>query len=264
MDLGLNGKTALVTAGSRGFGLATALELAREGADVALCARGEDDLAEASAAIQAAGPGRVFASQVDVTHGDDVDHFVTETEHFLGPVDLMLINAGGPPAGTFDEVDLDQWETAYRLTLEAAVRLCQRVVPIMRQRGFGRVVQVTSVTVKQHLNNLMLSNVIRPAAHSLIKQLARESAADGVTLNSVAPGFHTTSAIDRIVADKIAKGEAVDRDEVLAGWQADIPAGRLGDTAELGALIAFLMSEQAGYITGQCIAADGGWIQGTF
>ena len=264
MDLGLRGKTALVTAGSRGFGLATALELAAEGVHVALCARGEDDLRDAAAAVEAAGPGRVLPGPVDVTDAQAVDRFVTEVEQGLGPVDLLLINAGGPPAGTFDEVDLDQWETAYRLTLESAVRLCKRIVPGMKDRGFGRVVQVTSVTVKQHLNNLMLSNVIRPAAHSLIKQLARESAAFGVTLNSVAPGFHVTSAIDRIVTDRIAKGQAVDRAEVLAGWEAEIPAGRLGRPEELAALIVFLMSERAGYVTGQIIAADGGWVQGTF
>jgi len=264
MDLGIGGRIALVTAGSRGFGLATALELAREGAHVALCARGGDDLASATAAVQAAGKGRVLAGRVDVTDDAAVERFIADVEHGLGPIDLMLINAGGPPTGTFDEVDLGQWEAAYRLTLESAVRLCRRVLPGMRQRGYGRVVQVTSVTVKQHLNNLMLSNVIRPAAHSLIKQLARESAADGVTLNSVAPGFHTTSAIDRIVDDRIAKGEAADRAAVLAAWEEAIPAGRLGEPGELAALITFLMSERAGYITGQCIAADGGWVQGTF
>jgi len=264
MDLGLRGKTALVTAGSRGFGLATAVELAREGADVALCARGEEDLASATALVGAAGPGRVLPGSVDVTDADAVERFATEVEHGLGPVDLMLVNAGGPPAGTFDEIDLEQWDEAYRLTLESAVRLCKRVLPGMRERKFGRVVQVTSVTVRQHVHNLMLSNVIRPAAHALIKQLARESAADGVTLNSVAPGFHTTSAIDRIVADRIAKGQAADRGEVLAGWEREIPAGRLGEPEELAALIVFLMSEQAGYVTGQVIAADGGWVQGTF
>ncbi len=264
MDLGVKGRVALVTAGSRGFGLATALELAREGADVALCARGEDDLAAAAAAVQAAGAGRVLPGRVDVTDGEAVERFVTEVEHSLGPVDLMLINAGGPPAGFFDDIGLDAWESAYRLTLESAVRLCRRVVPGMRERGYGRVVQVTSVTVKQHLPNLMLSNVIRPAAHSMIKQLAREAAPDGVTLNSVGPGFHTTSAIDRIVADRIARGDAADRAEVLAGWEAEIPAGRLGDPEELAALITFLMSERAGYVTGQFIAADGGWVQGTF
>lgn len=264
MDLGLTDRVAVVTAGSRGLGLAAAVLLAREGAHVALCARGAEDLKNAARLVDAAGPGRVLPELVDVTDNDAVERFLAEVEMGLGPPDLLLINAGGPPAGGVDAHDLHGWEAAYRLTLESAVRLCRLIVPGMRERGFGRVVQVTSVTAKQHVAGLALSNVLRPAAHALLKELAREAAPDGVTLNSVAPGFHRTSAIDRIVADRIASGRAADRDEVLAGWEAEIPAGRLGDPEELAALIVFLMSEQAGYITGQVITADGGWTRGTF
>ncbi len=263
MDLGLKDKIGLVTAGSRGFGLATAKQLAAEGAHVALCARGAEDLAAATAEIDAAGVGRVWAAQVDVTDGVGVARFVAEVEHELGPVDVALINAGGPPAGVFEAIDLEQWEAAYRLNLESAVRLCSLLLPGMRDRGYGRIVQVTSVTVKQPLDNLMLSNVIRPAAHALIHHLAREAAPDGVTLNSVAPGFHTHQRHRPLVADRIAKGEAADRAEVLAGWEKEIPAGRLGEPEELAALAVFLMSEAAGYVTGQCIVSDGGWVRGT-
>lgn len=264
MDLGLDGRVAVVTAGSRGLGLAAAVELAREGAHVALCARGADDLKDAVAQVDAAGPGKVLPELVDVTDDAAVADFLYAAEAALGPPDLLLINAGGPPAGGVDAHGLDAWEAAYRLTLESAVRLCRMVVPGMRRRGYGRVVQITSVTAKQHVAGLALSNVLRPAAHALLKELAREAAADNVTLNSVAPGFHETSAIDRIVADRIAKGEARDRAEVLAGWEREIPAGRLGRPEELAALIVFLLSERAGYITGQVIAADGGWTRGTF
>ncbi|HRX51282.1 MAG TPA: SDR family oxidoreductase [Candidatus Krumholzibacteria bacterium] len=264
MDLGLAGKVAVVAAGSRGLGLAAAVELAREGAHVALCARGAEDLKEAVAQVDAAGPGKVLPELVDVTDDASVRGFLAEVERGLGPPDLLLINAGGPPAGGVDAHDLDAWEAAYRLNLESAVRWCRLVVPGMRARRFGRVVQITSVTVKQPVAGLALSNVLRPAAHALLKELAREAAADNVTLNSVAPGFHRTSAIDRIVADRLASGQARDRAEVLAGWEREIPAGRLGEPAELAALVAFLMSERAGYITGQLIAADGGWVRGTF
>jgi 3-oxoacyl-[acyl-carrier protein] reductase len=264
MDLGIKGKVALVTAGSRGFGRAVAISLAGEGATVAVCARGEDALGAVVPEIKAAGNGRVLPGVVDVTDGDAIAGFVQEIEHELGPIDLMLLNAGGPPAGDFPELDLQQWEDAYRLNLESSVRLCGLVLPGMKQRGFGRIVQITSVTVKQPVENLILSNVIRPATHALIKNLSVQAAPHGVTMNTVAPGFHLTSAVERLITKKIETGAAATREDVLAGWQADIPAGRLGDADEFAALCVFLMSQQAAYITGQCIAADGGWIKGTF
>ena len=262
MDLGLGNRVALLTAASRGFGLATALQLAAEGARVALCARGAADLERARRAVSAAGCPQVIAAPVDLTDGPAVEQFVARVERDLGPIDLALINAGGPPAGNLADLDLDAWEAAYRLTLESAVRLCRRLLPGMRRRRFGRIVQITSVTARQPLSGLTLSNVLRPAAHALIHDLARQAAADGVTLNSVAPGFHATSAIERIIAERLASGAAATRAEVLAGWEAEIPAGRLGRPEELAALICFLMSSHAAYITGQCIVADGGWVAG--
>jgi 3-oxoacyl-[acyl-carrier protein] reductase len=251
-------------AGSRGFGRAVAEGLGGEGAQVALCARGEADLAEAVAAVRAAGAARVLPGVVDVTDARAVSDFVTEVEHALGPVELLLVNGGGPPAGNFFELDDAQWQAALELNLLSAVRLCRRVLPGMMERGWGRIVQVTSVTVRQPVENLLLSNVVRPAAHALIKNLALEAAPRGVTLNSVAPGFHLTSAVERLIDRKLEQGAASSREEVLAGWEAEIPAGRLGEARELAALILFLMSDGAGYVTGQCIAGDGGWIKGTF
>ena len=164
MDLGLKDRTALVTAGSRGFGLATAQELAAEGARVALCARGAADLEAAAAAVAAvAGADRVTARALDVTDDAAVADYVGHVEKTLGPIDLMLVNAGGPPAGTFRDVDLDQWEAAYRLTLESAVRLCRLVLLGMMERRFGRIVAITSVSVRQPVENLLLSSVLRPA-----------------------------------------------------------------------------------------------------
>jgi 3-oxoacyl-[acyl-carrier protein] reductase len=265
MDLGLRGRTAVVTAGSRGFGLATALRLAEEGARVALCARGEEDLAAAAAAVaeRAGSDDRVCYRTVDVTDDAAVTDFLDHAAEVLGPVDLLLVNAGGPVAGRFLEIDLAQWEAAYRLTIESAVRLCRRVVPGMVERRFGRIVAITSVSVRQPVENLLLSSALRPAVQGLVKSLAEEVAPAGVTVNAVQPGFHLTSAVERLIARKI-ETTGCSRQDVLDQWTGEIPLGRLGEADELAALIVFLMSGPAGYITGQGINADGGWVRGTF
>lgn len=270
MDLGLQGRTALVTAASRGFGLATARLLAAEGCRVAICARGEEDLAAAADSVRAAGEevwggrsGRVLSRALDLRDGDDVGALVAETAQTLGPVDLLLINAGGPPAGNFADLQLADWEAAYRLTVESALRLCRLVLPGMMERGFGRIVAITSVSVLQPVDDLLLSNVLRPAVQALVKSLAREAGPRGVTVNAVAPGFHATDAVERLIAAATAKSGR-SREDVIRGWTRDIPVGRLGEADELAALIAFLMSVRAGYITGQAIVADGGWVRGTF
>jgi len=270
MDLGLRGRTALVTASSRGFGRAVALQLAAEGARVAMCARGESDLKEAAEDVKAAGQevyggagGEVRAQALDVTDGAAVTDFVADLQRDWGGIDLLLVNAGGPPAGTFSELDLDQWEETYRLTLESAVRLCRLVMPGMMERGWGRIVQITSVSVLQPVENLFLSSVMRPAVHALTRNLALDGAPRGVTVNSVAPGYHTTSAVERLITKKIEQTGCT-REEVLADWTAEIPLGRLGEPEELAALVLFLMSVRAGYITGQCLVSDGGWVKGTF
>lgn len=266
MDLGIRGKNAIVTAASRGFGLATAEMLAREGVGVALCARGTDDLARAVASVRRAGQeiwGRqappVTSAALDVTDATAVTDFVNAT----GPVDLMLVNAGGPPAGTFAELDEDAWRQAYSLTLESAVRLCRLVLPGMAERGWGRVVMITSVSVKQPVDNLMLSSVLRPAVQGLVRTLSDTYAGQGVTVNAVAPGYHATSAVERLIAKKI-ETTGCSRQDVLDDWTREIPMGRLGRPEELASLVVFLMSQGAGYLTGQGIVSDGGWVKGTF
>lgn len=270
MELGLKGKTALITAGSRGFGRAVALELAAEGAHVAICARGAADLETARDEIVAAGQevwggmaGRVLTGVVDVTDDAAVRAYIGETEKNLGPIDLLLVNAGGPPAGRFFDLELEQWEAAYRLTVESAVRLCRLVLPGMIERGWGRIVQITSISVLQPVENLALSSILRPAVHALTRNLALEGAAAGVTVNSVAPGYHATSAVERLIRARIEQ-TGCSREDVLAEWTAEIPLGRLGEPEELAALILFLMSARAGYLTGQCLVSDGGWVRGTF
>ena len=270
MDLGLRGRTALVTAASRGFGLATARLLAAEGCRVAMCARGEEDLASAADVVRDAGEevwggqgGRVLTQALDVQDGEAVASFVTETERTLGPIDLLLVNAGGPPVGGFADLDPSAWQAAYRLTLESAVRLCRLVLPRMQARRWGRSVAITSVSVRQPVDNLVLSSVMRPAVQALVKCLALDGAHHAVTVNAVAPGFHATSAVERLIAGETARTGAA-REEVIGAWTREIPVGRLGKAEELAALIAFLMSEQAAYITGREVVADGGWVKGTF
>ncbi len=270
MDLGLKGRTALVAGGSRGFGRAVALRLAGEGATVALLARGETALREAAAAVAAeaqrthgAAAGRVLPLVADVTDDAAVADAVARLGRELGPADLLLVNAGGPPAGNFAELDLPAWEAAYRLTVESAVRLCRLVLPGMVERRWGRIVCITSVSVYQPVENLMLSSVLRPAVQALTRTLALEAAGAGVTVNAVAPGFHLTDAVERLIARKQEQTGA-GREEVLRAWTREIPLGRLGRADELAALVAFLMSEPAAYITGQCVVADGGWVRGTF
>ena len=269
MDLQLTGKTALVCAASRGFGKAVALRLADEGARVAMCARGEETLMEAArevgdrARLAGAGPESVMARAVDVTRPEAMAAFVAEIGRSLGPIDLLLINAGGPPAGRFADLTDEQWRQAFALNLASAVQVCRLVLPGMMERRWGRIVQITSVSVKQPVENLMLSSVIRPAAHALVRCLAEEAASSGVTVNSVAPGFHATSAVERLITRKM-EDTGCAREDVIAGWTREIPMGRLGDPDELAALIVFLMSGPAGYLTGQCIASDGGWVKATF
>ncbi len=263
MNLGLTDRVALVTAASRGFGRAVAELLAAEGAHVAMCARGEEALKEAAAVVDAAGSGRVVARPTDVTDPEALAQFVHETEDRLGPISCCLINVGGPPPGGLSDLRPSQFEAAYDLLIDSALRLSRLLLPGMTQRGWGRIVQITSVTVQQPVPNLTLSNVLRPAVHALTKVLALEAAPHGVTVNSVAPGHHATDRVDVLMADQ-AEREQRSVAEIRAGHEAEIPVGRLGQPAELAALVAFLMSEQAAFITGQCIVADGGWVRGTF
>jgi len=270
MDLGLKGKTALVTAASRGFGREVARQLAAEGARVGLCARGAEDLSVAAEEVREAGQGvwddtagKVLARPVDVRDAEAMDAFIGRVEKELGPIDLLLVNAGGPRAGRFFDLDDTAWQEAFELSLASATRLCRRVLPGMMERKWGRIVQITSVSVVQPVDNLMLSSVIRPAAHALIKVLAQEAAPHGVTVNSVAPGFHDTSRVQDLIRQQVEQGGGSEA-EVLESWTRAIPAGRLGKPEELAGLILFLMSEKAGYITGQGIVSDGGWVQKTF
>ena len=247
-----------------------ALDLAREGAHIALCARNAQDLQAAEAEVrevarQAHGDaaGRVISGQLDVTDHDAVAAFLARTESELAPVDLLLINAGGPPAGNLADLDLDHWRQAYTLTVESAVQLCRLVLPGMMDRGFGRIVSITSVSVLQPVENLLLSSVLRPAVQALTKSLALEAAPHGVTINAVAPGFHNTSAVQRLIQKKV-QDMGCSPEDVVAGWTGEIAAGRPGRARGTGRPHR-LPHVRAGELHhGQGIVSDGGWVKGTF
>jgi 3-oxoacyl-[acyl-carrier protein] reductase len=259
MDLGLKNRVALVAASSRGLGKACALELAREGAQVVICGRDPGSLSAAAAEIASATGVEVLPLEADLTEDAQIRHLVAGALNRFGQIDILVTNNGGPPAGFFDDFDDEAWLAAHQLTLLSAVRLIRAVLPAMRAQGWGRIINITSVSVKQPIDNLLLSNVYRPGVIGLAKTLSAQLAADGITVNNVAPGYTRTDRVrDLARARATDTGQAVE--EVLTGTVASVPMGRMGEPGELAALVAFLASERAGYITGATIQVDGGYV----
>lgn len=242
MDLGLGGKRAIIPAGSAGLGLACARALVAEGARVVICGRDAERVRGAAAGLGPGGTGVV----ADVSQPEGMARFVADAAEILGGVDVLVPNAGGPPPGTFASTTLADFEAALRLNLLSVVAACQEAVPAMRAQRFGRVVAITSVTVRQPIGNLIASTTARAGATGFLKTLATEVAADGVTVNSLQPGYHATDRVKAVAADG---AEAI----VDA-----IPARRMGDPEAFGRVAAFLCSEHASYITGAAIPVDGG------
>lgn len=247
MDLGISGKVALVTGGSAGIGLAAAMSLAREGCDVCVSARNPERLADAVVELQQFG-GVVHAVLADVEDPSAAERVVAETRDVLGPVDILVANAGGPPAGRASEAGLADWDVAVQRNLLGTVRLIHAVLPEMRSRGWGRIVTVTSSSVREAIDGLALSNAVRPAVAGIVRTLAREVAGDGVLVNNVLPG-----PIDTERLRELSGGE-----EVVARRGAAVPVGRVGRPDEVGDVIAFLASERASYVNGVSILVDGG------
>jgi len=247
MDLQIAGRTALVTGASKGIGYAVAAGLAAEGARVALCARDEAALAAAAERLRADGHD-VLVIPGDVATSDGVRSVLARATERLGPLDILVANAGGPPGGPPSALDDAAWARAFDLTLLSAVRLARGVVGPMRSRGWGRIVNVTSLSVRQPLLGLTLSNALRSAVTAFARTLAMEVAADGVTVNNVAPGYTATARLDELFADDYSRARLV----------ATIPAKRFGTPEEVAAAAVFLCSGQAAYVTGQTVLVDGG------
>ena len=260
MDLGLTNRVALVAAASKGIGFATALELAREGARVFLCSRDEKRAGDAAERIHQETGATVAGIGADVTDDESVKRFVNLAIDRAGKVDVLITNAGGPPATTFDQTDLDLFRKAFELNALSAIRLVKLVLPGMRQQKWGRIVNITSVSVKQPIEGLILSNTIRAGLTGWAKTVANEVAADGVTVNNVAPGYTLTERQEELARTR-SETLGKTKDEIIASWATQGPIGRIGKPEEIAAAITFLASERASYITGTTLQVDGGWVR---
>jgi 3-oxoacyl-[acyl-carrier protein] reductase len=261
MDLQLTGKVALVTAASKGLGRATAAQLAAEGARVMISSRGEEELAKTAAELAEATGAQVEYCPADVSDAADLQRLLDETQRRLGPVDVLVANAGGPPPGGFTALDDDaKWYLAHELNLMSTVRLIRGVLPHMREQQWGRIAIVTSSSVKQPIENLLLSNTYRVAVVGLAKSLATEFAPDGVLVNTVGPGRIATDRVATLDANK-AKQTGASVEEVRAQSEKGIPVGRYGEADEFGRVAAFLVSGANTYMTGQNLLVDGGMVR---
>ena len=261
MDLGLKGKAALVCGSSAGLGRAIAEALAAEGADVAINSRSPDKLVTVRQEIADATGAKVTAIPADLTDPNAIDDVVDAARAALGKVDILVTNTGGPPSGPFEDHSAKVWREAIAQNFESVVNLVREALPGMKKRGWGRIINVTSISVKQPVAGLILSNSLRAGVTGFAKTIANEVAPFGVTVNNVLPGYTKTERLTQL-ADAVAGRSGATPESVYESWETEVPMGRLGDPKELAALTAFLASEQAAYITGQSIAVDGGWIKG--
>jgi 3-oxoacyl-[acyl-carrier protein] reductase len=261
MELGLKGRGVIVAASSQGIGLATAEAFAREGAQVAMCARTDKTLQEAAARIQKDTGAEVYAEAVDVTDPDRVHRFVEQVAKRFGRVDVCVANAGGPPAKNFLSISEDEWRTAVDMNFMSVVHMTKAVIPYMQRHRWGRIITITSVTVKQPVPELIMSNAVRAAVVGLVKSLSNEFGKDGILVNNVAPGYTATDRLKELAGVKALAG-GVSPQQIYDGWAADAPVKRLGEPNEIADAIVWLASERASYITGQTLLADGGIYHG--
>lgn len=256
MDLGIRGKVALVCGASKGIGYATAEALAQEGVSLAICSRDDASLASAATRLEATGV-RVQTIVADLSTAQGIATVINGVNARYGRVDILITNTGGPPTGTAIGHDWAAWEQATHLLLRSAVELTRAFVPGMRTRQWGRVVGITSKAVKSPVNLLVLSNALRAAVTGYYRTLATEVGVDGVTVNTVMPGLTATERLDDLAAATTQRTGAT-REAIFDGWRAGIPMRRLGRPDELAAMITFLASDRAGFVTGQAICVDGG------
>lgn len=261
MELGLKGRGVIVAASSEGIGRATAEAFAREGAQVAMCARTEKTLREAADQIRRGTGAEVFAEPLDVTDAAAVQQFTETVAKQFGRIDVCVTNAGGPPAKNFLSISADEWRNALDMNLMSAVHLAHSVIPYMQRHRWGRIITITSVTVKQPVEALVLSNAVRAAVVGLVKSLSNEFGKDGILVNNVAPGYTATERLKELAGVRaVAAGTSPEK--IYQQWAADAPLKRLGEPREIADVIVWLASERASYITGQTILADGGIYRG--
>ena len=259
MDLGIADKVALVAASSKGIGLAIAEELAANGARLVMCARGEDALRASAEKIRSSG-AEVLDVVADVSRPDDIARLTAAAIRKFGRVDILVSNSGGPPAGAFEGLTAEMWADAARLLLHSTVEMVRAVLPGMKERRWGRILNVTSIAAKQPVDGLMLSNSLRAAVHGFARTLANEVAPYGITVNNILPGYTRT---DRVIslAKHASETKGITIDESYKTWEEQVPMGRLAEPREIAAVAAFILSERASYLTAGSIAVDGGWIR---
>jgi len=261
MDLGINGKIALVTASSRGLGRGCAEQLAGEQCRVAICSRDGVAAKEAAAEIAGRSGAEVVGFGADVSNSEEIGRLLKNVKQSLGDPEILVTNAGGPPPGTFASTALEDYEKALNLNLMSAVHLIHGVTPEMKTRGWGRIIAITSISVKQPIGNLLLSNMARAGLTGFLKTISTELAPFGITVNALLPGTHKTSRIDQLLKDT-AKRANKPEEEVYQEMVDNIPSKAIGDPADFGAAAAFLAGVQACYITGQNLLIDGGRYSG--
>ncbi len=252
MDLGLHNRVALVLASSKGLGKAVAIELAKEGAKVIICGTDSEALAATKAEIEVFAPTKVVTFICDLTREEQRKQLVEQSIEAFGTIEILVTNTGGPAAGGIEQFNLDDWKHLYNLLFLSAVDIIQRVLPSMKAKRYGRILAITSITVKQPVDNLMSSNSVRTGLVGLVKSLSNEVAAYGITVNNLMPGYTDTNRLKHLIEKNPELNKVIE----------SIPMKRFGTVEEFAATAAFLVSERASYITGQALAVDGGWIKG--
>jgi 3-oxoacyl-[acyl-carrier protein] reductase len=261
MNLDLKGKVAIVAASSQGIGRATAEAFAAEGCKVAMCARNAPALAEAAEKIKKQYRANVFYRSLDVTEAQAVHQFVEAVVNEFGAADICVTNAGGPPAKGFLAASVEEWRKAIDANFMSTVYFAREVIPHMQSKRWGRIITITSITTKQPVADLVLSNAVRAAVVGLVKSLANEFGKDGILVNNVGPGYTATDRLKELAKTRSAATGTAEK-QIFDGWAADAPLRRLGEPAEVADTIVWLASERASYVTGQTVLVDGGLYKG--
>ena len=261
MDLGIHGKIALVTASSRGLGRGCGEQLAAEGCRVAICSRDSAAATLAAEEISNKTGADVLGVAADMSKAEDISRLIENVRESLGEPEILVTNAGGPPPGTYASTAIEEYEKALNLTLMSAVHLIRGVTPAMKSNGWGRIIAITSISVKQPIGTLLLSNMARAGLTGFLKTIASEMAPDGITVNALLPGTHKTSRIDQLAKFR-ADQEKKSSEAIIQEMMSANPSNTIGDPSDFGAAAAFLASVQARYITGQNILVDGGSYRG--
>ncbi|MHA1271063.1 MAG: SDR family oxidoreductase [Candidatus Helarchaeota archaeon] len=260
MDLKINNKNVLVTASSKGIGKAIAKGFVLEGCNVAICARNEDILNTTTKELQSLTKKKVISISCDLSVLKDIDKLSDFVLENFSSIDILINNSGGPPSGKFNDFTIDNWRKAYELNLRSIIYLCKKIIPYMKKKNWGRIINLTSISVKQPLDNLILSNVFRSGVVGLTKSLSNELAPFNILVNSVCPGYTYTERV-KSLSERIAKDENIPVEDVIKRWIRIIPLGRLATPEEIANLVIFLGSEKASYITGTTISVDGGFVK---